>query len=132
MYLRFVVTAASLGLVMGCSSQPQAPAAREFALLRDVSDLLHAAAARRPPAKLADLDRFQSTYPVGYDAVKSGAVVVLWGAALQGEGEVGKNETVVAYEKDVPTTGGYVLLSAGTVKKMTVAEFEAAPKRGKQ
>jgi hypothetical protein len=58
--------------------------------------------------------------------VKSGDVVVLWGTTLQGEGDVGKDEIVVAYEKDVPTSGGFVLLSAGTVKKMTADEFKAA------
>ena len=47
------------------------------------------------------------------------------------EGETGKNEAVVAYEKDAPTNGGYVLLSAGSVKKMTASEFAAAPKAGK-
>jgi hypothetical protein len=60
--------------------------------------------------------------------VKSGEVVVLWGAALKGEGAVGQDEAVVAYEKGVPTDGGYVLLSAGTVQKMNAAEFAAAPK----
>ena len=43
-----------------------------------------------------------------------------------------KGEAVVAYEKQVPTDGGYVLLSAGSVKKMTAEEFAAAPKAGKQ
>jgi hypothetical protein len=129
-----VVVAAGLSALAGCSSRPRGEVARQYTLLEDVSDLLHSAAAtaRRPPAKLADLDRFQSMYPRGYDAIKSGAVVVLWGTPLKGEGQAGKGETVVAYEKDVPTNGGYVLLSAGTVKKMTAAEFEAAPKAAKK
>jgi hypothetical protein len=38
----------------------------------------------------------------------------------------------LAYEKATPTDGGYVLLSAGTVKKMTAAEFDTAPKAGKK
>ena len=42
------------------------------------------------------------------------------------------NEAVVAYEKNAPTQGGYVLLSAGTVKKVSAAEFASAPKAGKK
>jgi hypothetical protein len=71
-------------------------------------------------------------FPRAYEAVKSGEVVILWGASLKGEGDVGRDEVVVAYVKSVPTDGGHVLLSAGTVKKMTAAEFAAAPKAGKK
>jgi hypothetical protein len=38
---------------------------------------------------------------------------------------------VVAYEKKVPTEGGHVLLQDGTVKQMTAAEFQSAPKAKK-
>jgi hypothetical protein len=94
------------------------------------NDLLHAAAgtASKVPAKLADLERGRKLAPHGYEAVKSGNVVVLWGAPLKGEEDVGKDEAVIAYEKNVPTEGGYVLLSAGTIKKMTAAEFQSALK----
>src|SRR5262245_28221302 len=125
------VVAAGLVLLAGCSSsQPPAEAMGTVTLFQDVEGLLRASEGtnKRPPARLADLNRHQSMFSRGYDAVKSGDVVVLWGARMQGEGEVGKNEAVVAYEKAVPTEGGYVLLSAGTIKKMTAAEFNAAPK----
>ena len=133
--LRWVVLAAGLGLLAGCSHQPKGgEAVKEYTELQDVNDLLRSAgaAAGRAPANVADLDRYQSLYPRGYAAVKSGDVVVLWGATLKGESEVGKDEAVVAYEKAAPTEGGYVLLSAGTVKKMSAAEFGAAPKGGKK
>jgi hypothetical protein len=132
--VRCVVIAACLGLLAGCSSQPGAGAPPEFTLLQEVNDLLRAGAgaAGRAPAKLADLGRYQSMFPRAHEAVKSGAVVVLWGAPLKGEGESGKDEAVVAYEKAAPTDGGYVLLSAGTVKKLSAAEFAAAPKAGKK
>src|SRR5262249_1364818 len=103
-------------------------------LLQDVNDLLRAASgpSGRMPTKLADLDRVKNNFPRGYEAVKSGNVVVLWGSPAQGEGDIGKtSEAVVAYEKQVPTEGGHVLLSAGSVKKMTADEFAKAPKAGK-
>jgi len=129
--LRCVAVAAII-VTAGCSSQPggDGQSAAELTVLQDVDGLLRAAAgaAGRAPGKLGDLDRFQGTFPRGHAAVKSGDVVVLWGATLQGEGQVGKNESVVAYEKATPASGGFVLLSAGTVRKMTSAEFAAAPK----
>jgi hypothetical protein len=134
MLVRCVAVAIAFGLLAGCSSQRKGEAPAVFTVLQDVNDLLRAAegTAGRPPSKLADVDRHQAMFSRGYAAVKSGDVVVLWGAVLKGESEVGKDEAVVAYEKNVPTAGGYVLLSAGTVKQMTAAEFNAAPKSGKQ
>jgi hypothetical protein len=122
-----------LGLFVGCSSGTKLDQeARASGTLQEVHDLLHLSGVGHPPSKLADLDRHRGMFPRAYEAVKSGDVVVLWGTPLQGEGDVGKDEAVVAYEKAVPTAGGYVLLSAGTVKKMTAAEFNAAPKAGKK
>jgi hypothetical protein len=122
-------------LPAGCTKRPPASEAMpSHSLLNDVSEMLQAASGvlGRPAANLNDLNGApRDTHTRGYNAVKSGDVVVLWGARLQGEGDVGKNETVVAYEKNVPTSGGFVLLSAGTVKHMTPDEFKAAPKGGK-
>jgi hypothetical protein len=125
--VRGLLLAAGLCLLAGCSSRPRGQAAPELTVLQDVNGLLHSAAgAGRPPANLADLARYESMYPQAYAKVKSGDVVVLWRTPLQGEGESGKGEVVVAYEKGVPTDGGYVLLSAGTVKKMSASEFASA------
>src|SRR5262245_58118317 len=133
MLVRWVLFTVGVGLLAGCSSQRKGEAPAELTVLQDVNDLLRTAEGTtgRPPATFADVERHQVMYPRGYAAVKSGEVVVLWGAALKGESEVGKDEAVVAYEKGVPTAGGYVLLSAGTVKQMTASEFNAAPKAAK-
>lgn len=81
------------------------------------------------PTKLADLDRFQGQFDLGYQAVKSGEVVVVRGAGMKGEGEAaGGGGEVIAYEKDAPTKGGYVLFNSGAVKNLPAAEFTAAPK----
>jgi hypothetical protein len=131
--VRSVALAAALGLLAGCSSRKAAEAPPEATALQEVDSLLRAAAGAsgRPPARLADLAKFQPLFPRGYAAVRSGEVVVLWGAAQKGEGQASKDDPVVAYEKGVPAEGGYVLLSGGAVKKMTAAEFSAAPKAGK-
>src|SRR5262245_31037702 len=131
--VRCAAVAAGLLVLVGCSSRPGGAGGPEGAaqtVLSEVNDLLHTG--DHPPSKLSDLDKRRSLFPKGYDAIKSGEVVVLWGAPMQGEGQVGKNEAVAAYEKNVPTEGGFVLLSAGTVKRMTAEEFAAAPKAGKK
>jgi len=120
--------AAGLGLLVGCSSRPPAEVAPALTTLQDVDGLLRAAAGttNRVPPRLADLDKHQETFPRGYAAVKSGDIVVLWGSPLKGEGEGSSSDPVVAYEKDVPTAGGYVLLAGTTVKKMSASDFNAA------
>jgi hypothetical protein len=121
---------------VGCSGPggniQQSP---EENLLQEVQELLRTST--RPngqgPTKLADIAKHQSMYPRAYEAIKSGKVVVLWGGGLKGEGQIAQGGgDVVAYDKDVPTNGGYVLLSSGQIKKMTADEFNAAPKAGKK
>jgi hypothetical protein len=119
--------------LIGCSRTPESGSAGpdRAAPLRELGDLLRSAAPApgRGPAKLADLNRFTSIFPLAYEAVKSGAVVVVWSAAMKGEGEVkGGGGEVIAYEKDSPASGGYVLLTSGEVKEMTADEFKSAPK----
>jgi hypothetical protein len=125
------ITTVGCCMVLGCASRPAGGDVSPTAiLLEDVNYLLHRA--MKPngdaAARLADLEPGRAMYPRGYEAVKSGEVVVLWGTPMQSEEEAGKDTAVVAYEKNVPTEGGYVLMSAGTVKKMTAEEFAAAPK----
>src|SRR4051794_39056129 len=105
--VRIAALAAAVGLLAGCSSGPGGggPTDEGYTLLLEVNELLRAAAgsAGRPPAKVADLDRHQATFPRAHAAIKAGNVVVLWGTPFKGEGEVGKDEAVLAYEKKVPT-----------------------------
>ncbi|HEY2786612.1 MAG TPA: hypothetical protein VGJ05_16720 [Fimbriiglobus sp.] len=99
--------------------------------LQEVSDLIRSVSntTGRPPARASDFNKLESIYPNGVKAVKSGDVVVLWGAAVAGEGNLASaGEKIVAYEKNAPTQGGFVLFVNGKVKKMTSAEFAAAPK----
>jgi hypothetical protein len=97
------------------------------------NELLQGGATGRPATQLSDFEKKRKEYPLGYDAIKNGDIIVLWGTPPKGEGEVAKGgaQVVAAYEKAVPTEGGYVVFSGGTIKKMTAAEFAAAPKAGK-
>ncbi len=131
--VRWMLAPAAIGLtvMLGCGGAPkggdmgQAPAE-----LREVNDLLRqaGASAGKTPGKMSDLDKAKDNFVMGHAAVKSGKVVVIWNTPFAGEGDVGKNEVPVAYEKDVPTSGGFVLLSAGSIKKMSADQFKAAKK----
>lgn len=120
---------------LGCSSTPptggEAVASRTDEL-NDVAGMLRMSSGPggKGPGKLHDLAKFESGHPAGYAAVKSGDIVIVWGVSMGGEGDAGTEE-VVAYDKNAPTDGGMVLLMNGKVKKMTAAEFAAAPKAKK-
>jgi hypothetical protein len=123
-------------LVAGCSSSrrqgEQKGPTREDEL-REAGELLALSSGQggRGYTTAADLARYAQGFPLGYQAVASGAIVIVPGATMPGEGERGGSEAVVAYEKDVPTQGGLVLLHNRKVKKMTAAEWQAAPRAGK-
>jgi hypothetical protein len=126
-----------LGLILGCCSQSGGDVEEKKGAplaLVEVYALLHAGGANGQPAtQLSDFDKHRSRSPQGYAAVKNGDIIVVWGVRPMGEGAIAKGEQqeVAAYEKSVPTSGGFVLLSGGTIKKMTADAFEAAMKSGK-
>jgi hypothetical protein len=82
---------------------------------------------KSPPRSLADIARYENAGPTAFNKIQKGEIVVVWGANPQD----GVADKVLAYEKQTPQNGGFVLMQDGTtVKKMTAAEFQAAPKAG--
>ncbi len=81
---------------------------------------------RPPPARLADAQKIEPAFPGAYRILRSGECVYVWGAGLSAG-----SSAVLAYEKDVPTNGGPVLLQDGSLKTLSAAEFAAAPKATK-
>ncbi|VTR94517.1 Uncharacterized protein OS=Singulisphaera acidiphila (strain ATCC BAA-1392 / DSM 18658 / VKM B-2454 / MOB10) GN=Sinac_0826 PE=4 SV=1 [Gemmata massiliana] len=118
----------------GCSSNQsqstsQGPGAD--AVLHEVGGLIqmYSGETGKGPKKVADLTKYQNGYPLGFQAVQSGDVVVVWGAKIGGEGEAASGPTnVIAYEKKTPTEGGWVLLQNTTTKQMSASDFASAPK----
>lgn len=83
----------------------------------------------RGPKKAADLAKFENGYPLGYQALQKGEVIVVWGATMAGEGDANNAPAnVVAYQKKVPDEGGWVLLQNGSVKELSAADFASAPR----
>jgi hypothetical protein len=123
-----------LALTAGCSStnSPQNPTGPTVGDdLVEVAGLLkdYAGEFNRGPTKLADLTKNQPLYPRGYQAIQAGQIVVIWGVKVRLDGSGPSN--VVAYEKNAEAQGGSVLLENGELKKMSTAEFQAAPKAKK-
>jgi hypothetical protein len=86
---------------------------------------------KKSPQKLSDLSTLRSMGGNGFEAIRNGNIMLLYNATLpdtdEDPGHAESNE-VLAYEKDVPQNGGYVLLLNRVVKKMTADEFKAAPR----
>lgn len=76
------------------------------------------------PAKIADVEKVEPVYPGAYIALVQGNIVYAWGKSLSSTG----SDAVLAHEKKVPQSGGYVLMQDGTVKEMTASEFGSAKK----
>lgn len=93
--------------------------------LEDFGQMLKSIAGdgKKPPSKLAEFDPFEPMAPVGGPALRGGEIVYLWGSAYSAAGE-----KVLAYEKKVPTEGGFVLLENGQVKSVSASEFGSMPK----
>lgn len=118
--------------VIGCgdgSTNPQGargPSHKEALL--DLAELLKGLSKERgkPPATLAQLERYEPPHPGAVHGVRHKEVEYLWGAGIATGGAA--STTVVAYETKAPAEGGWVLLQDGSVKEMSADEFKAAPK----
>lgn len=89
----------------------------------------HLDARKRPPARLSDLDPYEPANIYGYADLRDGGLVIFWGGSAP---SAGAGARVLAYEKDAPEQGGFVLFQDGTVKHLSAAEFQAAPKAGQR
>lgn len=126
----YFMTVGLLALAAGCGGgdavKSADPTAKEK--LDEVKAMLETVAADRqkPPSKMAEFGTVEPMLPVAGEAIRKGDLVYVWGATLSPGGT-----GVVAYEKNAPTEGGWVLIQDGTVKQMTAEEFQAAPKAKK-
>ena len=104
--------------------------------LNDVGELyrVYSSTNNKPPTSPADFKALANVAPGGYTAVTSGRVLVNFGATMTDLTDGPAKPTsdqVLAYEKQVPESGGAVLMLDRTVRTMTADEFKAAKKAGK-
>src|SRR5690606_17082612 len=91
---------------------------------------LYTKANKKAPKSLRDFNLFSDGSPTGFSAIKQGNVVVIWDVDLNPEREADSPDEVLAFAKEVPETGGAVLMKNRSIKTMTAEEFQAAPKAG--
>jgi hypothetical protein len=114
------------GLASGCAeSKPVVSQSPNKDALAEVGQMLKSLAdeGQKPPGKLAELEPVEPMLPTAAAMLREGTLVYVWGAAFAADGD-----KVAAYEKKVPTEGGWVLLQSGKVKEMSAGEFASAAK----
>ncbi len=119
----------------GPTSVPNAPEHFDFGTIEEVNTLYRSATSlkKSPPTSLKDLTARSALFGSAYQAIEKGDIVVYWGVDTGSAGQGAGGAEILAYKSDVPTNGGPVLLTDGTIKKISADEFKAAPKpAGKQ
>jgi hypothetical protein len=85
----------------------------------------------KPPATLDEFVKFAQTNQPGaapaISGLQSGKYVIYLGVDFKKQTQ-GTGNTVLAYDANVPTAGGPVVMADGMVRQMTAAEFAAATK----
>jgi len=117
-------------LAAGCGPQApvNSPEQYEVGSLDEVGQLYSSsyAVTKKAPKSLKNLVR-ADVFAGGFESIKKGEIIVYWGVTPTTSDAADAGE-VLAYKADVPEKGGYVLLKDLTMKTMTPAEFQAAPK----
>jgi hypothetical protein len=114
-------------LLAGCGHKPAADIPEVGKVeLQDLWEMYstYAAQTGKPPAKAEDLKAQARGSPIGGRSLSDHDFVILFGTPVGGA-------NVLAFHKDVPVQGGLVLMSDGTIKTLSAAEFTGAPKAGK-
>lgn len=124
-----------LSLAAGCGGEgPQsAGAVDDKVYLETFAEdyRMYSIAKKQPPRKIDDMKALQNMVSPAVEAARKGDIIVEWGATLPDTKEEPGQSTapeVLAYGKEVPEKGGYVLHLDRTITKMTPEEFKAAPK----
>lgn len=117
--------------MLGCgggSGPRQAAAEGEADVgLRDLKMFLEAAkAAGRKTTRGEALPVIQAQHMAADYSLGKGDIVFEWGAGLSTGPEAAKR--IVAYQKAVEKDGGWALFQDGSLRRVTAAEFAAAPK----
>lgn len=124
-----VMAAVACGLA-GCGggSGPQQAAQGEAdAGLRDLKMFLEAAkAGGRKTTRDEALPVLQAQHMAADYYLGRGDIVFEWGTGLANGPEAAKR--IVAYQKAVEKDGGWALFQDGSLRRITAAEFAAAPK----
>ncbi|MCI0358031.1 MAG: hypothetical protein L0211_06085 [Planctomycetaceae bacterium] len=80
-----------------------------------------------PPAKVADIEPIEPLFQGAYLGLVRGEIDYVWGTTIDPAGA----DKVLAYEKAVESSSGWVLMQDASLKTMEASQFQAAPKAAK-
>ena len=86
----------------------------------------------KPPANAEALAAWFENDEKLLGKLQSGEIVFLYGVGTKQMRPEGPSRTVIAYEKDAPTRGGYVVFADRAVKKVTADEFKTLKLAGQK
>lgn len=89
----------------------------------------HHDTANKGPSKVEDLAPFLDNNARLIKAIKDGEYIVFWDVKFVSLTE-GTSNTILVYQPEAKARDGYVAMADGSVKRMSAAEFEKAPKAG--
>lgn len=134
--LGFLLGAFVFLTLSGCSSpkevkvsEEDSEQARRKLALKEVFSIYDALSRDKmmPVAKFEDVPvETGAGYPFGYQAMQDGNILVYWGLDIINK--TGSDDPVLAYEKDAPVQGGYVMLASGKLVQTTPDGFKTLPK----
>jgi hypothetical protein len=116
-------------LVAGCRTKPEDQAETPERLeLDEIGQAykLYLEAKKQPPSQPAQLKPYTPGFVYLARALQGDKYTVIWGANPDRAADPAN--TVLAYEKDAPTNGGWTLMADGTVKHLDAQTFQAVPK----
>jgi hypothetical protein len=76
----------------------------------------------QPPEKLSDFKSTRRLNNATLRLLEEGKYVVVWGVKDK------DSNTVLAYEKDAPTNGGWAVMADGALKQLDASAFQNVPK----
>lgn len=122
-------------LIAGCGSPTveNSPEVFENHALSEVADMydVYIQAKSKPPKNLKELNAmFSEGYSSTLEQIRTGQIIVFWDVPLNPDRSADSSDEVLAYFKDVPESGGFVLMKNRSVKNMTAEQFQSAPKAG--
>jgi hypothetical protein len=82
---------------------------------------------KNPPSRIENIVPIEPLFPGAYLGLVRGEIAYVWDTTIDPAG----SSKVLAYEKAVETGSGWVLMQDGSLKTMTSAEFQSAPKATK-
>lgn len=128
-----------IGFVVGCSEPvgvPVTEANHAEIALNDVGQMFrqYTFSKHKPPRTVADFAPLEAMTPLGLIALQDGEVIARSGVVIldvdEGPATKDSPDEVIAYAKEVPTSGGPVLMHNRTIRQMTADEFKSAKLAG--